>query len=140
MASELDNVANNGYLDANMGTSIPRMHYQYMEPRYLATLGNLVNISVLEAGGFADIDRHEKFCAAGDCVIATIFDQTQNHNHLAQRISDGVVHKMVNASRHKIAVAGGKTEVFGMWFDPGHVSSTLPFVRAAAVSLTPTRF
>ena len=24
LASELDNVANNGYLDANMGTSIPR--------------------------------------------------------------------------------------------------------------------
>jgi hypothetical protein len=26
---------------------------------------------------------------------------------------------MVNASRHKISVAGG-VEVFGMWFDPGH--------------------
>ena len=117
---------------------------QYAGPLYRVTRPNAnnasANISVLEAGGFADIDRHEKFCAAGDCVIATIFDQTQNRNHLAQRISDGVVHKMVNASRHKIAVAGGKTEVFGMWFDPGHVSSTLPFVRAAAVSLTPTRF
>jgi hypothetical protein len=25
----------------------------------------------------------------------------------------------VNASKHKISVAGG-VEVFGMWFDPGH--------------------
>ena len=47
------------------------------------------------------------------------FDQSAQGNHLAQRISDGVVHKMVNASKHKISVAGG-VEVFGMWFDPGH--------------------
>lgn len=65
------------------------------------------NITLLKPGGFADIALHEQFCAAGDCVIANIFDQSPNGNHLAQRISDGVVHKMVNASLHKISVAGG---------------------------------
>ena len=30
-----------------------------------------------------------------------------------------VVHKMVNASAHKIGVRGG-VQAFGMWFDPGH--------------------
>ena len=106
---------------------------QYAGPLYRVTRPNAnnasANISVLAPGGFADVHAHEKFCALGDCVISTIFDQTQNRNHLAQRISDGVVHKMVNASKHKIAVSGGKTEVFGMWFDPGHVRSTLHFVR-----------
>ena len=77
------------------------------------------NISVLGPGGFADIAAHERFCAKRDCVIANIFDQSPQHNHLNQRISDGVVHKMVNASKHKISVAGG-VEVFGMMFDPGH--------------------
>ena len=83
-------------------------------------------ISVLDAGGFADTAAHERFCAAGDCVIATVFDQSPEGNHLRQRISGGVVHNMVNASRHKIAVRGGAS-VFGMWFDPGdgyHVDFT----------------
>jgi non-reducing end alpha-L-arabinofuranosidase len=77
------------------------------------------NISVLEPGGFADITQHEKFCSAGDCVIENVFDQSPQGNHLYQRISDGVVHKRVNASKHKISVAGG-VEVYGMWFDAGH--------------------
>jgi hypothetical protein len=68
--------------------------------------------------GFADIAAHENFCPAGDCVIASVFDQSPQGNHLVQRISGGVVHKMVNASAHKIAVRGGAT-AFGMWFEPG---------------------
>ena len=84
------------------------------------------NISLLEAGGFADVTAQEKFCPAGDCVIATVFDQSPQGNHLGQRISGGVVHSMVNASQHKILVAGN-TFVYGMWFEPGygyHVDST----------------
>jgi hypothetical protein len=85
------------------------------------------NISVLEAGGFANIAAHEKFCPAGDCVIATVFDQSPQRNHLGQRISDGVVHNMVNASQHKISVGDDGVNVFGMWFGPGdgyHVDFT----------------
>ena len=46
---------------------------------------------------------------------------------MVQRISGGVVHNMVNASRHKIGVAGGSAFVYGMWFEPGsgyHVDFT----------------
>mgnify|MGYP006149104367 CR=1 FL=1 len=78
------------------------------------------NISVLEPGGFADIAAHDSFCAVSECVIANVFDQSPRGNHLGQRISDGIVHNMVNASRHKIAVRGGVINVYGMWFDPGH--------------------
>jgi non-reducing end alpha-L-arabinofuranosidase len=82
------------------------------------------DIGVLEAGGFADIAAHEKFCAAGECVIKIIYDQSPEGNHLGQRITTVPgqgrdVHKMVNASRHRITVRGG-VQVFGMWFDPGH--------------------
>ena len=47
LASELDNTAHNGYLDANMGTSIPRFEYPYLNKTFVETLGLLVNISVL---------------------------------------------------------------------------------------------
>jgi len=78
-----------------------------------------MNISVLGPGGFANIAAHETFCSRGECVIKNIFDQSPKGNHLSQRISDGVVHKMVNASKHKISVGEG-TKVFGMWFDQAH--------------------
>ena len=93
------------------------------------------NISVLKAGGFADIAAHDAFCSAGDCVIATVFDQSLHGNHLGQRISGGVVHNMVNASQHKISVAGGVV-VYGMWFEPGdgyHVD----FTRGVALGNAP---
>jgi|EP01043_Picozoa_sp_COSAG02_P025753 hypothetical protein len=104
-------------------STVRALYAHYAGPLYKVTrpsAGNTsANISVLKPGGFADIAAHEKFCATGDCVISNIFDQSPNFNHLYQRISDGVVHKMVNASKHKIAVTGG-LKVFGMWFDEGH--------------------
>ena len=52
LASELDSASvpysHNGYQDANMGTSIPRMQYQYMNKSYADAIGLLVNTSVLE--------------------------------------------------------------------------------------------
>ena len=103
-------------------STVRALYAHYAGPLYRVqrTVNNATaNVSVLKPGGFADIVAHERFCAAGDCVIKNIFDQSPQGNHLGQRISDGVVHKMVNASKHKISVAGG-VEVFGMWFDPGH--------------------
>ena len=70
--------------------------------------GASMNVSVLSAGGFADIAAHDKFCgAATECVISVVYDQSPQANHLAQR------HKLVNASRHKIIVSGG-IHVYGM--------------------------
>eukprot|EP00912_Choanoflagellata_sp_UC4_P002164 UC4_evm3s1370 len=63
--------------------------------------------------GFADIATHDNFCKEEDCVISSIIDQSQHGNHLVQRISDGVVHKMVNGVRDG-------NQAYGMWFDPGH--------------------
>jgi hypothetical protein len=80
------------------------------------------NVGVLAPGGFANIAAHDTFCApANDCVISNVFDQSPQKNHLGQR------HRLVNASRHKITVGHGATQVYGMWFDPGfgyHVDKT----------------
>ena len=64
------------------------------------------DISVLKPGGFANITAHEAFCPDKDCVIANIFDQSPQGNHLGQR------HKLVNASEHKIFV-GDDVPVYG---------------------------
>lgn len=70
------------------------------------------NISVLVAGGFADISVHDAFCANLDCVISNVYDQSPQKNHLHQR------HKLVNASQYKVHVGDG-IPVYAMWFDPG---------------------
>jgi non-reducing end alpha-L-arabinofuranosidase len=103
-------------------STVRSLYAQYSGPLYRVRRpdNSSAIISALGPGGFADIAAQETFCAAGDCVIANVFDQSPQGNHLGQRISDGVVHKMVNASRHKVGVAGGAHQVYGMWFDPGH--------------------
>ena len=78
--------------------------------------GQWAKIGVLDAGGFADISAHEKFCAAGDCVIANIFDQSPQGNHLGERLG----HKLANASQLKISVRGGAVQAYGAFFDTGH--------------------
>jgi hypothetical protein len=86
-----------------------------------STDGKSTNVSVLSAGGFANIATHDSFCEKLDCVISLVFDQSPQGNHLGQR------HKLVNASRHKITVGPDDTPVYGMWFDPGygyHVDET----------------
>ena len=104
-------------------STVRALYAQYAGPLYRVTrpLANnaSANISAVGPGGFADSTAHEKFCSKLDCVISVIFDQSPQGNHLRQRISDGVIHKMVNASTHKVGVAGG-AEVFAMWFDAGH--------------------
>ena len=75
--------------------------------------GKSADVGVLEAGGFADISTHDAFCKQLDCVISNVYDQSPQANHLHQR------HKLVNASQHKITVAGG-VPVYGMYFDPGY--------------------
>ena len=52
---------------------------------------------------FASIAAHEQFCAAGDCVISAIFDQSPQGNHLRQRISDGAVEKPRCRSKWRFA-------------------------------------
>lgn len=142
-------------------STVRSLYAAYAGPLYRVVRPNnaSANVSVLEPGGFAAIAVHEQFCAAGDCVIANIYDQSPQGNHLAQRISDGVVHKMgkftynlplaraacdclvssdrllvvtVNASKHKISVGpGGKIEVFGMWCV--HFRKTFPsFLRLSS--------
>ena len=102
-------------------STVRALYSNYSGPLYKVsrTDGRSANVGVLEAGGFANISEQESFCAgdcvlahrsiACDCVIAKVYDQSPEGNHLGQRIScvpgqGCVYHKMVNASKHKIGV------------------------------------
>ena len=103
-------------------STVRALYASYSGPLYRVTRTTTnasANINATRPGGFADTAAHDQFCAAGDCVIASIYDQSPQGNHLVQRISDGVVHKMVNASRHRIGVGGANSpeQVYGMWFE-----------------------
>ena len=102
------------------------LYSKYSGPLYKVSRkdGRSADVGVVEAGGFANISAQEGFCAVGDCLITKVYDQSPKGNHLGQRIScvpgqGCVYHKMVNASKHKIAVRGGRQQVYGMWLDPG---------------------
>ena len=106
-------------------STVRALYAAYSGPLYRVsrTDGRDADVGPLKAGGFANISAQDGFCAAGDCNITKIYDQSGKGNHLSQRIScvpgqGCVYHKMVNASRHKIGVQGG--EVYGMWLDPGY--------------------
>lgn len=106
-------------------STVRALYSKYSGPLYRLdrTDGRTADVGVLEAGGFANITVQEEFCTAGNCVIGKVYDQSPEGNHLGQRIScvpgqGCVYHNMVNASKHKIEVAGG-VNVYGMWFDPG---------------------
>ena len=97
------------------------------------------NTSVLEAGSV-----HEKVCSLGDCVIANIFDQSPQGNHLGQRdTTDGsghrVVHKMVNASAHKIGVRGGLIRLLNVDLTPATaIAGILPAASRRTTSPSPS--
>jgi hypothetical protein len=105
-------------------STVRALYGAYDGPLYNVTRSSdnaSTNIGLLNAGGFANIATHDAFCSKGDCVISNVFDQSPQGNHLGQR------HKLVNASQHKIQVAHGAIDVYGMWFDPGygyHVDNT----------------
>ena len=97
-------------------STVRALYAKYNGPLYNVTRssdGKSANVGVLSPGGFADKATHDAFCSKLDCVISNVFDQSPNGNHLGRR------HKLVNASRHVITVGKDKTEVYGMWFDPG---------------------
>jgi len=70
-------------------STVRALYANYTGPLYKVcrTDGQCANVGVLKAGGFADIAAQEKFCAAGNCVIAKVYDQSPEGNHLGQRIS-----------------------------------------------------
>lgn len=118
-----DITANAGNPCVAAHSTVRALYAKYAGPLYKVTRasdGASLNVSVISAGGFANVKEQDAFCVKGDCVIATVFDQSPMENHLGQR------HGLVNATQHRITVGNG-VPVYGMWFNPGdgyHIDDT----------------
>jgi non-reducing end alpha-L-arabinofuranosidase len=78
-------------------------------------------IPVVAPGGLANVTVQESFCAATDCVVWRIVDQSQYNNDLTPAPPGGTgrhVDNGVNASALRIDVAGG-SHVYGALFESG---------------------
>lgn len=99
------------------------LYAAYSGPLYLvqrASDNATQEIGVFAAGGYADSALQDTFCGPSMCTILTIFDQSPLGNHLATGPGGGAAPKAdkgVNASRHKVLVAGH--EVYGAYFEGG---------------------
>jgi hypothetical protein len=76
------------------------------------------DVSLLSAGGFADVSKQDSFCVDGSCEVSTIYDQSGSNNHLTRAPAGGHVHhptNLVNATRWPITAGGNK--VYGGYFE-----------------------
>ncbi|WP_405497041.1 arabinofuranosidase catalytic domain-containing protein [Nocardia sp. NBC_00511] len=75
--------------------------------------GEVTDIGVTEPGGYADASAQDRFCADTSCVVATIYDQSGQHNDLVPQAPTTAVysnffytHEGVDASALPITVNG----------------------------------
>ena len=110
-------------------STVRALYAAYTGPLYNLSRPGGASAQVGVRSGFADIAVHERFCAADDCVISKVFDQSGHSNDLTGRFFHGVKNgsSLVPASKHKISVRGGR-HAYAMWFDPGHVRVMQPCI------------
>ena len=78
-----------------------------------------LNINTLAAGGYANSDAQDVFCAETNCIITEIFDQSPNHNNLTVEGAGGNGSADVAASATALPVIVGGHRVYGVYVGPG---------------------
>ncbi len=87
-----------------------------------ASDGATENIGVLTRGGYANAAAQNTFCAGTSCVVATIYDQTADHNNLVPQGPTTSIYSNTTFSHNPVSatalpiIAGGH-HVFGLKFD-----------------------
>ncbi|MFJ5613448.1 arabinofuranosidase catalytic domain-containing protein [Streptomyces sp. NPDC093221] len=94
----------------------------YNGPLYQVTRasdGGRADIGLLAAGGYANAEQQDIFCANTTCRISKVYDQTSRHNDLLPGPAGtaGGVDRGADAS--EIAVRAGGHKVYGIWISPG---------------------
>lgn len=86
--------------------------------------GTTLDIAPVSAGGVANADAQDKFCAGTTCVISVIFDQSGHGNHLTrappggfQGPAPGGYDNLADATAAPIMLGG--TRAYGIFVAPG---------------------
>ncbi|MBR7837567.1 ricin-type beta-trefoil lectin domain protein [Actinospica durhamensis] len=104
-------------------STVRALYAAYDGPLYRvrrASDGTSLDIGVNSAGGYADSDAQDVFCAETACTITEIYDQSSNHNNLTIEGGGGAngnADVAADASALPIVVNGNK--VYGVYVGPG---------------------
>jgi hypothetical protein len=83
-----------------------------------------INIAPRSAGGVADAEKQDKFCAGTTCLITTIFDQSPRGNHLTRGTKGAYSGPEANGDDHLASAIGAPVTLngknaYGVFVSPG---------------------
>ncbi|WP_034261535.1 arabinofuranosidase catalytic domain-containing protein [Actinospica robiniae] len=85
-----------------------------------ASDGATLNIGVTAAGGYANANAQDVFCADTVCTITEIYDQSSDHNNLTIEGGGGANGNAdVAANANAVPITVGGTKVYGVYVGPG---------------------
>jgi hypothetical protein len=94
----------------------------YDGPLYQVTRasdGAKSDIGLLSAGGYADAQQQDEFCAGTTCRISKVYDQTSRHNDLLPGPAGTAGGADRGADASELSVTAGGHKVYGIWISPG---------------------
>ncbi|MEE4545934.1 arabinofuranosidase catalytic domain-containing protein [Streptomyces sp. V4-01] len=94
----------------------------YNGPLYQVTRasdGGRSDVGLLAAGGYANAQQQDSFCANTTCRISKVYDQTSRHNDLLPGPAGTAGGVDRGADAGEIAVTAGGHKVYGIWISPG---------------------
>ncbi|MEY9911527.1 hypothetical protein ABIA35_007781 [Catenulispora sp. MAP12-49] len=104
-------------------STVRALYASYNGPLYQvrrASDGATTNIGLTSAGGYANSDAQDVFCAQTACTITVIYDQSPQHNNLTIEGGGGAnpnADVAANANAAHITVNGNKA--YGVYVGPG---------------------
>ena len=104
-------------------STVRALYASYGGPLYQikrASDGATTDIGLLSAGGYANSDEEDVFCADTVCTITKIYDQTSNHNDLTVEGGGGAESSPdVPADGDAVPVVVGGQRAYGLYVGPG---------------------
>jgi hypothetical protein len=104
-------------------STVRALYTSYNGPLYQirrASDGATTDIGLLSAGGYANSDAQDVFCADTACTITKIYDQSPKHNDLVIEGGGGANHNGdVPANPNAAHVIVGGQKVYGLYVGPG---------------------
>jgi hypothetical protein len=84
-----------------------------------ASNGATTDIGTLAAGGYANANAQDQFCAGTTCTITIIYDQTSRHNDLLISPGGGAGSADVGAVANALPITAGGHPVYGVYVAAG---------------------
>jgi hypothetical protein len=85
-----------------------------------ASNGGTTDIGTLAAGGYANANAQDQFCAGTSCTITIIYDQTSRHNDLTVEGAGGAGAADTASIANALPISAGGHPVYGVYIASGN--------------------